>query len=165
MVAAVLARLFAALPTIVAMAYDEDLADRIRELIVSDSDLTEKKMFGGLAFLIGGNMAVAASVPRWRNGSRRPSGLRHAPRCNERSSRRNARPTNAGMATSRSANTFAPSVSSPNGSNSARLTLARCRRSGSPTEHPRRVCGCLLKPEATLASRSWGSGGARSAPG
>jgi hypothetical protein len=44
-----------------AVAYDEDLADRIRELIVSDSDLTEKKMFGGLAFLIGGNMAVAAS--------------------------------------------------------------------------------------------------------
>ena len=43
------------------MAYDEQLADRIRELVVSDSDLTEKKMFGGLAFLIGGNMAVAAS--------------------------------------------------------------------------------------------------------
>jgi TfoX/Sxy family transcriptional regulator of competence genes len=43
------------------MAYDEDLADRIRELVASESDLTEKKMFGGLAFLIGGNMAVAAS--------------------------------------------------------------------------------------------------------
>ena len=43
------------------MAYDEALADRIRELVVSESDLTEKKMFGGLAFLIGGNMAVAAS--------------------------------------------------------------------------------------------------------
>ena len=43
------------------MAYDEELADRIRELIVSESDLTEKKMFGGLAFLLGGNMAVAAS--------------------------------------------------------------------------------------------------------
>jgi TfoX/Sxy family transcriptional regulator of competence genes len=43
------------------MAYDEELADRIRELVVSESDLTEKKMFGGLAFLIGGNMAVAAS--------------------------------------------------------------------------------------------------------
>ena len=61
MVAAVLARLFAALPTIVAMAYDEELADRIRELVVSESGLAEKKMFGGLAFLIGGNMAVAAS--------------------------------------------------------------------------------------------------------
>ena len=43
------------------MAYDEDLADRVRELLGSESDLTEKKMFGGLAFLIGGNMAVAAS--------------------------------------------------------------------------------------------------------
>ena len=43
------------------MAYDEQLADRIRELVVGESDLTEKKMFGGLAFLIGGNMAVAVS--------------------------------------------------------------------------------------------------------
>lgn len=43
------------------MAYDEDLADRIRELIGAESSLTEKKMFGGLAFLIGGNMAIAAS--------------------------------------------------------------------------------------------------------
>src|SRR5919112_381478 len=43
------------------MAYDEDLADRIRELIGNEADLSEKKMFGGLSFLIGGNMAVAAS--------------------------------------------------------------------------------------------------------
>ena len=43
------------------MAYDEDLADRIRELVIGESALTEQKMFGGLAFLIGGNMAVAAS--------------------------------------------------------------------------------------------------------
>jgi TfoX/Sxy family transcriptional regulator of competence genes len=43
------------------MAYDEDLADRIRELVGGEANLTEKKMFGGLAFLIGGNMAVAAS--------------------------------------------------------------------------------------------------------
>ena len=43
------------------MAYDEDLANRIRELLGGQSDLTEQKMFGGLAFLIGGNMAVAAS--------------------------------------------------------------------------------------------------------
>ena len=43
------------------MAYDEDLADRIRELVVGESALTEKKMFGGLAFLIDGNMAIAAS--------------------------------------------------------------------------------------------------------
>jgi hypothetical protein len=43
------------------MPYDEDLADRIRELIADEPGLTERKMFGGLAFLIGGNMAVAAS--------------------------------------------------------------------------------------------------------
>jgi TfoX/Sxy family transcriptional regulator of competence genes len=43
------------------VAYDEDLADRIRELVAGEAGLTEKKMFGGLAFLIGGNMAVAAS--------------------------------------------------------------------------------------------------------
>jgi hypothetical protein len=43
------------------VAYDEDLADRIRELLVNEPSLSEKKMFGGLAFLIGGNMAVAAS--------------------------------------------------------------------------------------------------------
>ena len=43
------------------MAYDETLAARIRELVSDEPGLTEKKMFGGLAFLIGGNMAVAAS--------------------------------------------------------------------------------------------------------
>ena len=43
------------------MAYDEDLANRIRELTAGEAGVTEKKMFGGLAFLIGGNMAVAAS--------------------------------------------------------------------------------------------------------
>jgi TfoX/Sxy family transcriptional regulator of competence genes len=43
------------------VAYDEDLADRIRELVGGEKGLKEQKMFGGLAFLIGGNMAVAAS--------------------------------------------------------------------------------------------------------
>jgi TfoX/Sxy family transcriptional regulator of competence genes len=43
------------------MAYDEELADRIRALIGQEPGVTEKKMFGGLAFLIGGNMSVAAS--------------------------------------------------------------------------------------------------------
>ena len=43
------------------MAYDEDLANRLRELVSSEDGVTEKKMFGGLAFLINGNMAVAAS--------------------------------------------------------------------------------------------------------
>jgi|SRR5436190_13970748 len=43
------------------MAYDADLADRIRELLSDEQGVTEKQMFGGLAFLIAGNMAVAAS--------------------------------------------------------------------------------------------------------
>lgn len=43
------------------MAYDEALAGRIRELVASEAGITEKKMFGGLAFLLNGNMAVAAS--------------------------------------------------------------------------------------------------------
>jgi TfoX/Sxy family transcriptional regulator of competence genes len=42
------------------MAYDEELAERIRGLL-GDVHVTEKKMFGGLAFLLGGNMSVAAS--------------------------------------------------------------------------------------------------------
>ena len=43
------------------MAYEEDLANRIRELIAGEPDVTEKRMFGGLAFLVGDNMSVAAS--------------------------------------------------------------------------------------------------------
>ncbi len=43
------------------MAYDEDLADRLRVALQDVDGVTEKKMFGGLAFLVGGNMAVAAS--------------------------------------------------------------------------------------------------------
>lgn len=43
------------------MAYDEDLAHRMRELLAGEGGVDEKKMFGGLAFLIGGNMAIAAS--------------------------------------------------------------------------------------------------------
>ena len=43
------------------MAYDEELARRVRAVVGSGVEVTEQKMFGGLAFLIGGNMAVAAS--------------------------------------------------------------------------------------------------------
>ena len=43
------------------MAYDEDLAQRIRARVAAQNGLTERKMFGGLAFLIGGNLAIAAS--------------------------------------------------------------------------------------------------------
>ena len=44
-----------------AMSYDEDLARRIRDLVAGEPELTEQRMFGGLAFLVGGHMAVAAS--------------------------------------------------------------------------------------------------------
>lgn len=43
------------------MAYDEDLADRIRGLLADEPGVAEQAMFGGLAFLVGGHMAVAAS--------------------------------------------------------------------------------------------------------
>src|SRR5579875_2258562 len=43
------------------MAYDEDLAHRVRELLAAEDDLTERSMFGGLAFLIHGNMSVSVS--------------------------------------------------------------------------------------------------------
>ena len=43
------------------MAYDEALAERLREIVGDRDDVREKRMFGGLAFLVSGNMAVAAS--------------------------------------------------------------------------------------------------------
>ena len=43
------------------MAYDTDLADRIRELVATEKGVDERRMFGGLAFLVDGNMSVAAS--------------------------------------------------------------------------------------------------------
>ena len=43
------------------MAYDEELADRIRDLVAGERGVTEKRMFGGLGFLIGGHLAVSAS--------------------------------------------------------------------------------------------------------
>jgi TfoX/Sxy family transcriptional regulator of competence genes len=46
------------------MAYDEDLVHRLRELLAGDDAIVEKKMFGGVAFLLHGNMSVSAS----RNG-------------------------------------------------------------------------------------------------
>ena len=43
------------------MAYDEHLAERIRDLLADASDVTERRMFGGLAFLVGGHLAISAS--------------------------------------------------------------------------------------------------------
>jgi TfoX/Sxy family transcriptional regulator of competence genes len=44
------------------VAYDEDLANRIRELIASEPDVSEQTMFGGLVFLVGGRMSVAVGA-------------------------------------------------------------------------------------------------------
>jgi TfoX/Sxy family transcriptional regulator of competence genes len=49
--------------TLAAVAYDEELAERVRDQLAGVPDVTEKRMFGGLAFLVGGAMAVSA-----RNG-------------------------------------------------------------------------------------------------
>ena len=46
---------------IVTMAYDEDLANRIRELIASEDGYTEQKIFGGIGFMIDGHMALGVS--------------------------------------------------------------------------------------------------------
>jgi TfoX/Sxy family transcriptional regulator of competence genes len=43
------------------VAYDQELAARARELLQGESDVEEKRLFGGIAFLVGGNMAIAAS--------------------------------------------------------------------------------------------------------
>lgn len=49
------------MPSVSAMAYDERLGERMRDLLAERADLTERKMFGGLAFLLGGHLAIAAS--------------------------------------------------------------------------------------------------------
>jgi TfoX/Sxy family transcriptional regulator of competence genes len=43
------------------VTYDEDLANRLRELLADEPDVTEQRMFGGLAFLVNGHMSVSAS--------------------------------------------------------------------------------------------------------
>jgi TfoX/Sxy family transcriptional regulator of competence genes len=43
------------------VAYDEDLANRVRELIAAEAGIVEKRMFGGLAFLLHGRMSVSVS--------------------------------------------------------------------------------------------------------
>ena len=47
---------------IVTMAYDEDLANRVRELIASEDGCTEQKMFGGIGFMIDGHMALGSAA-------------------------------------------------------------------------------------------------------
>ena len=74
---------------IVTMAYDEDLANRIRELTASEDGYTEQKMFGGIGFMIDGHMAVGVSgegglmihAPRRRPRLSSPSPVRDRLRC------------------------------------------------------------------------------------
>jgi hypothetical protein len=74
---------------IVTMAYDEDLANRIHELIASENGYTEQKMFGGIGFMIDGHMAVGVSgegglrstAPRRRPRFSPPSPVRDRLRC------------------------------------------------------------------------------------
>jgi hypothetical protein len=55
---------------ILSVAYDQDLANRIRELIAGEPDVSERSMFGGLVFLVGGHMSVAAARRgAWWSGS------------------------------------------------------------------------------------------------
>src|SRR4029450_9192245 len=113
------------------MPYDEELAARIRELVGDEPGLTEKKKFGGLAFLVGGNMAIAASGQgggldrvdpgepdrlRGAHGGRAAGGGWRwpAPRCA------------AGCAWTQA--TCAPSLSWRSGCDWGRPTRARCRR-------------------------------------
>jgi TfoX/Sxy family transcriptional regulator of competence genes len=58
------------------MAYDLELADRVRELVATEDGVLEKRMFGGLSFLVNGNMSVAVSG---RGGLLVRVGSDHAP--------------------------------------------------------------------------------------
>lgn len=62
------------------MAYDEDLAHRLRELLADEDAITEKKMFGGLAFLLHGHMSVSASRNGGCSSASTPATLTHASR-------------------------------------------------------------------------------------
>ncbi len=104
--------------TLGSMAYDEDLAERIRALVATERGLSEKKMFGGIAFLVGGNMAIAASgqggiLVRVDPDSRTSSWQRRRrrwPSCGEADGR---------VAARRRTRTCGPSASWPSGSPSA----------------------------------------------
>jgi TfoX/Sxy family transcriptional regulator of competence genes len=74
---------------IVTMAYDEDLANGIRELIASEDGYTEQKMFGDIGFMIDGRIAVGVSdegglmIHCSNEGTRlsSPGQVRDRPRC------------------------------------------------------------------------------------
>jgi hypothetical protein len=62
------------------VAYDQHLANRIRELIAGEPDVGERSMFGGLVFLVGGHMSVAAGAQgAWLSGSTRRTPMCSSP--------------------------------------------------------------------------------------
>ena len=109
------------------MAYDEELADRIRELVGGETGLTEQKMFGGLAFLIGGNMAVAASGQGGMLVHVDPAESDALVATTEATPDGDARPLDARVAPRRRRRICARSASSRPGSSAAPRTRARCR--------------------------------------
>jgi hypothetical protein len=114
-----------------AMAYDEALANRVRELIGAERDLSEQAMFGGLAFLIGGNMSVAASGQGGlmvRVDSEETDALLTKP--HTRSFEMRGRQMRAGCESTPRA--CGPSASSSPGSGLASPTPVRSRRSSGP---------------------------------
>ena len=64
------------------MAYDEQLAARVRELMAARPDVVERKMFGGVGWMVGGNMAVGVMRDDGARGPRIEPGRRR-PRCRE----------------------------------------------------------------------------------
>ncbi len=80
------------------MAYDAELADRIRYLVGTGPGVTEKKMSGGLAFLIGGHMAISASGQGGALVRGRPGGVRRPRPEDNRHRGGHGRPGDAGMA-------------------------------------------------------------------
>jgi TfoX/Sxy family transcriptional regulator of competence genes len=115
---------------ILGVAYDEDLANRIRELIASEPDVSEETMFGGLVFLVGGHMSVAA-------GAQGSLVVRVDPEdTDEFLAKPHAQPFVMGRRRWRDAYASTPracaqSASLSAGSGSASRTRARFRRSGS----------------------------------
>jgi hypothetical protein len=142
-----------ALGTIGGMAYDEQLAGRIRQPIGTDPELTKKKMFGGLAFLI--HMAIAAS-------SEGGAMVRVDPAQSDTLvATKNATPVNTRGRDMPgwlrvSSDDLRPTTSSPPGSKSAPGTHARCRPSRSPLERAQHRPGHLDRLDAQVCSRRLG---------
>ena len=111
------------------MAYDEDLAQRIRDLVAAQPGLTEQKMFGGLAFLIGGNMAVAASGQGGILVRADPDESQRLVETTGATPDGDAGPGDAGVAAGRCGGRSAARLSWPAGSSWARPTPGRSRRS------------------------------------